>query len=105
METETVKTVKRTELPWFIAPYNKMAVISYHGPFGETAVSTIHHSDADAEFIVRACNSHYELLEALKSISEENYDDDDKKHHLHAIIDRVKSIANNVLEKSNLLTK
>jgi hypothetical protein len=26
---------------------------------------------ADAEFIVRACNSHYELLEALKAILED----------------------------------
>lgn len=36
--------------------------------------------------------------EALKQISEENYDDDDKKHHLYATIDRMKSCADKALK-------
>jgi len=35
-----------------------------------------------------------QLLQALKAIASENYDDDDKRRHLIAIIDRMKNRAN-----------
>lgn len=41
-----------------------------------------------------------EMREALKRISEENYDDDDKSRHLRATIDRMKSIAESILKKT-----
>jgi hypothetical protein len=39
------------------------------------------------------------MLEMLTSISEENYDDDDKSRHLRTIIDRMKQGALHVIEK------
>lgn len=35
--------------------------------------------------------------QALEAIVRENYDDDDKKHHLQSIIDQIKSAANHAL--------
>lgn len=90
METETVKTVKHTPLPWsykrthqlssdtwyvLIDPSGKGPIVDVggkdvSGQIAEAKHLTTNHEEiaANAEFIVRACNSHYELLEALKEI-------------------------------------
>lgn len=73
MKTPTTKT-KHTQLPWvqthkggsITSPSKPRSTIIYdEGLFdGEEG-------EANAEFIVRAVNSHYELLEALKECVEE----------------------------------
>lgn len=63
--------VKHTTLPWITAGRNG-AGDHIHGNDGEVAWCRTYvgiNSDtitANAEFIVKACNSHYDLLEALK---------------------------------------
>lgn len=41
-----------------------------------------------------------ELIDALNSIASENYDDDDKKRHLRATIDRMKEAASEAVVKA-----
>jgi hypothetical protein len=64
---------QHTPLPWRI--YKARQHFYVHGP--ETRVAAIRYcgnsdtgftTESDAVFIVRACNSHYELLDDLKSI-------------------------------------
>lgn len=69
METETVKT-EHTPGPWF---YDN-GYIAHKDVDGDYAICEMHTAwdfkerDANAEFIVRACNSHYELLESCKKL-------------------------------------
>lgn len=73
-------------------------IATIHGDIFNHTVPLIEEAKANAKLIAAAP----ELLEALKSIADENYDDDDKKHHLYAIIDRMKSIANEAIKKAEL---
>lgn len=97
--------VKHTPLPYIVseisvkAPngvkYSKLAIVSeteVDNLSGQKLVlaemrykaSTSEEVQSTTEFIVRACNSHYELLEALETlvnIIEENKKDSDKKFH------------------------
>lgn len=60
---------KHTPLPWHIKDQNvggdKYHYIQQKGKFIGFVMGIT--DKADAEFIVRACNSHYELLEAAKA--------------------------------------
>ena len=79
---------KHTPLPWKVEPIynNKTGEIQYYikdinqdtiadlyftrSIDGETKFFPHPNSEANAAFIVRACNSHYELLEALKDLTD-----------------------------------
>lgn len=72
----TQQTAKHTPLPWKseVPPSSCFTCRAIRGENGEY-IAKIGHMDfsqgvfedvANAEFIVRACNSHYELVEALK---------------------------------------
>jgi hypothetical protein len=56
--------MEHTKLPWKISEDENDDV------FGICAMFADESAEANAEFIVRACNSHYELLEALKEAEE-----------------------------------
>lgn len=92
----TVKT--HTALPWaqshrrkrtgmystqvYCADGETIAEIDwYPRPAGNGAVST--YREANAAFIVRACNNHYQLLSALREAIEELWDRD------HSSMDRI----------------
>jgi hypothetical protein len=80
METETVKTVKHTPLPWSHSPVieNRQFAAQIWNKEGRSIciIDALNETGtANAEFIVRACNSHYELLEALTGILNTNPDD------------------------------
>jgi hypothetical protein len=61
-------TPKHSPLPW-VKSSEKSEDYFYHGWFildaKNHSVADCIQEDESAEFIVRACNSHYELLEAL----------------------------------------
>lgn len=71
---------KHTPLPWATGPSGWRMTEEYNQPFGiyelgkpnlitgcfKDVKGGIEVTEANAAFIVRACNSHYELLEALK---------------------------------------
>lgn len=60
---------KHTELPWELAR-DKSVIISRKGKdILVTSIDTKNEMTANAEFIVKACNNHYQLLEALKELS------------------------------------
>jgi len=90
---------KHTALPWTIDPINTDLIIKkdtdpylyiadcdWQVKYGNSEQG--YTSDANAKFIVRACNAHYEMLEALKAslhelhdimrsgMSQEEYDND-----------------------------
>lgn len=73
---------KHTPLPWHWAKARTMQHLhdTKNSCFAQISMpiwATVSHGEndmreqykADAEFIVRACNSHYELLEALKHLA------------------------------------
>lgn len=72
-------TQKHTPLPWHRNVNHKYPIYAETTPGkkdwkyianiipGERASTTDEEKDANLEFIVHACNSHYELLEALKA--------------------------------------
>lgn len=130
MDTTVENKVKHTELPWIVSPYgypfeksrpaliwsqktingnqkhiaNVLDRIPYPGmnEIGYHLIS-VEEKNANAEYIVRACNSHYDLLEALKNIIEDvqaaNIRDD------YYVSKRVIENAKAILEKSNLIKK
>lgn len=57
---------KHTPLPWEILPYSNLARI--HGANDEPVVDDFNPSFEDAEFIIRAVNSHEELLDLCKCL-------------------------------------
>jgi len=65
---------KHTPLPWkFDVKANMLSgkcemVVFHEFDHGFESVATIRKDEKDAEFIIRACNMHYELLEALKEL-------------------------------------
>ena len=74
-------TTKHTELPWKYAPtlqngdgypeWIKGSIKSETGWY-ICAVENTENPVADAAFIVRAVNNHYQLLEALKAVVEDD---------------------------------
>lgn len=78
----TVKT--HTALPWADSKYGEIC-----GPDGDIvpvyrfALSSSTTAKANAAFIVRACNSHYQLVSALQEAIEELWDRD------HSSMDRI----------------
>lgn len=68
MKQNTTSKVKHTPLPWNYHNSNNDDYLDIDS--AGTRITSIFNVDkeakANAEFIVTACNSHYELLEALK---------------------------------------
>jgi len=68
--------VKHTELPFHVTGNHAINVPNqpdyedYHVCSGKRCLVDMS-SKADAEFIVKACNNHYQMLEALKDTCEE----------------------------------
>ena len=65
---------KHTRLPWFAEAGGRKI---YSGPDYDVVVCDVHDWEesegrANAEFIVRACNSHYELVRALGCVIHHN---------------------------------
>lgn len=58
--------MKHTETPWFIGEDNSIFVVGFCIATVNGASEQMPGALADAEFIVRACNAHDELLEAAK---------------------------------------
>jgi len=57
---------KHSPLPWHVGPFYKSDIESQSGRIAECVSLKTPRAEANAEFIVRACNSHHELLAALK---------------------------------------
>lgn len=66
--------MKHTELPWATGSIgelqedDELEFCRLYGP-GENVTICDAWSEANAEFIVKACNAHYGLIEALKMIA------------------------------------
>jgi len=86
---------KHTPLPWkvYYAKNNGQLILgtgeesgqaiqSHNGAFWRDEAE----AKANAEFVVKACNSHYELLEALESVKE--YVHNFGESHLIEIVDK-----------------
>ena len=72
-------TQKRTPGPWYVDETKAWGfcvrsrtknVRQFHDGSTKDAFISAHLNQADAEFIVRACNSHDELLAACKAVAE-----------------------------------
>lgn len=62
---------KHTPLPWdyFTGRTRHHVEVAYGAPGMGTAICSVPKSqEANAEFIVRACNAHYDLLAALEAL-------------------------------------
>lgn len=68
----TTVTNKHTPVPWCVVP-GTSAIHTEDGLYLGGANLRQGENEANAAFIVRACNSHYELLEALEALSEMLY--------------------------------
>jgi hypothetical protein len=75
--------------------------VGFYNPSGEWDSESDHGSKDEAAKRVHYLNGgcDQDMIEMLTSISEENYDDDDKSRHLRTIIDRMKQGALHVIEK------
>ncbi len=62
--------MKHTSLPWGALNNGRSTLWHVEGPDGAAVCSVPKARKADAAYIVRACNSHYELLAALESLLE-----------------------------------
>jgi hypothetical protein len=67
--------MKHTPLPWRYQDDDTFDLLDNKRIVGANLISPAlvfgglaRESEANAEFIVRACNAHYEMLEALKSV-------------------------------------
>lgn len=61
--------IKHTPLPWRVRDDGKSwAIIGAEPSWIGDIDKRNHNAATNAEFIIRACNSHYELMEALKTI-------------------------------------
>ena len=58
--------MKHSELPWTIMYQAAFTLI--YGPNGERVCRMIDNKKCDTPFIVRACNNHYKLLEAVRGL-------------------------------------
>ena len=69
----TVKTPAHTPLPWVINPAHPTYISSADATadiceLDGWPVDCVAEENANREFIVRACNSHYQLVEALRGL-------------------------------------
>lgn len=60
--------MKHTPLPWGLLNNGRSTLWHVEGPDGAAVCSVPKARKADSEFIVRACNSHYRMLEALVEV-------------------------------------
>ena len=60
-----MKETKHTALPW-----EKLKVPSGYGLYSRDTKDIVSHAvqSCDADFILQACNNHYELLDALRDV-------------------------------------
>lgn len=111
METETVKTVENIKafLPLTLMEGKRSLLhLESSGEAKEyVALCSINKKNEKlAEFLYKAANSHYELLEALNNIMTICYKvDSGEIHRTDEISSLIGSEINNALSKSNLLTK
>ena len=68
--------IKHTPLPWVVTADGMIFHESANDLLADTFPMLEGDQMANAEFIVRACNAHYEMLEALRNF-ETAYSDDD----------------------------
>lgn len=67
--------MKHTQLPWHVggadAETGQINIIGdpHHGFYVCGVIAGVESQEANAEFIVRACNGHDDLLEALRTIA------------------------------------
>jgi hypothetical protein len=82
MTEEKKVTREELELPWFLqdptdAYTNIIRPVDHPGKIlFTTTQNPLREVRQRAEFVVRACNSHYDLLEALKKIADRAIGDD-----------------------------
>jgi len=75
MATENDKQIAHTPgpmysvLPWHLGPHYRTDIMNRNGFVAECRPMMTPLAEANAEFIVRACNSHEELLAALKRLA------------------------------------
>jgi hypothetical protein len=72
---EVSEEVKHTLLPWHTIEYAGFHDITTEPYYGENSVLNIEHceeAEANAAFIVKACNSYYQLKSETTSLREEN---------------------------------
>lgn len=91
---------EHTPTPWRVGDYVLQTIFAVNGTYPNTvAVCQGRDPRADAEFIVRACNAHAGLVEALKKIDYaldlDNFQGDMDE------VDEAYKIANNALAKAN----
>ena len=78
----------------------------YHVPHGTSLIAQVANvgdtatHKANAAFIVKACNAHEELMEALQQIFEHAYDDDTPTDQICADFDDMREIARAALKKA-----
>lgn len=63
---ESNRTTPDYTLPWHLGPHYHTDIYSRNGFVAETRPMQTPYAEANAEFIVRACNAYDDLLEALK---------------------------------------
>lgn len=60
--------VKHTQGPWTAETYRVCQETGWSVKAGDDTICDVWSGEIDTRFIVTACNSHYELLEALKAM-------------------------------------
>jgi hypothetical protein len=68
---DTTGGSEHSPLPWHVGPHYKSDVMSREGIVAEARMLTPQ-GIANAEFIVRACNAHDELVAALKALTQDS---------------------------------
>lgn len=103
-EIETTQTAKHTPLPWKISIADRETVTAESGSDATSGRGTVCTSPtcrikpyydsetrrANAEFIIRACNSHYELVKACEAAKHAmNAMPREYRHFIHHAIEQV----------------